>query len=523
MIDHGRRRWGWRGFTLALLWAGGTFAMAAPRAPELSPLPAAEAGMASFDTSGVFDANEIRVVITNFGSIGYPVSGSRPGYEWPTGSGLSFGFAGGLWVGARVQDSTRVTVAEYTSEWSPGPLDADGMAVDPAGRDPAYRVYRIAPGDDLRRTPDYQNWPVELGAPSDSLGRPFFLGDETLWCVFNDAVESRHDNPVGSSLPLGLEVRATTWGYNRAGPLDQAMFVAYDIVNKGSNDLRDTYVALWFDDDLGGAGDDLVGCDTLLALGYTYNAGDSDYVYHEHPPAFGCALIQGPVVSGDTLGMHAFGRLLKDYTEPMNRADAYWRMEHGVWDSTLAPVFHDCNPPGTRYEVSGDPVAGTGCRDTIPADRRFLWSTGPFDLPPGAEQRIVVSLIVGGHFGDGDWLSSMTDLRERAAAARAAYFHPPGSLPSGASLFAMPNPAFGVQLLPVRMGPVGGTAFLRVFDLAGRLVRQGEFANLGPGLRWIEWDGRGQGGREVPAGPYFLQMRDPEGTRTVKVVRLRRR
>jgi hypothetical protein len=488
--------------------------------------PVVQPADATVDTTASFDANQIRVTITNQGWIGSPPGGTwELGYEWPIGSGLSFGYVGGLWIGARVGDTTRVTVAEYTSEWAPGPLDGSGLPVDPTGSDPAYRVYRIAAGDNAGSNADYADWPFGLGAPADSNGHPLLLGDETLWCVFNDAVPARHHNPVGSSAPLGVEVRQTTWGYNRDGPLDQVMFVAYDLVNKGPNYLADTYAALWFDCDLGGSFDDLVGCDTLLSLGYTYNGTNNDYVYGAHAPAFGCGLIQGPVVNGDTLGMHAFGRLLKDYTEPMNRADAYWRMEHGVWDSLLVPIFHDCNPPGTRYEVSGDPVTGAGCRDTLPADRRFMWSAGPFDLPPGGQQRIVASLVVGGHFGQGDRLTSVTDMRLRAAAARTAYFHPPPPAPvlPTALTRVIPNPGTGIQAFSLRVAPAGNPVRVRIYDLAGLKVWEREVAGLRAGVRRVEWDGRDLEGREVPNAVYFGRLRDADGERLVKFVRMRGR
>lgn len=509
----------WTGPFLALA-LGGAIASSAPAAPS------DQLSTAIADTTAAFDANQLRVTITNRGWIGYPPTDyTIPGYEWPRGSRHNFGYAGGLWIGAQVRDSVRVTVAEYSSEWTPGPLDADGHAVDPAASDPAYHVYRIAAGDDSGNSPDYADWPVHLGAPADSNGSPLLLGDQTLWCVFNDAVAARHDNPAGSSGPLGLEVRQTTWGYNRGAPLDQVMFAAYDIVNRGPNSLRNAYAAMWFDVDLGGSSDDLVGCDTSLALGYTYNAGDSDNVYGAHAPAFGCGLLQGPIVDGDTLGMHAFGRLLKNYTEPMNRDDAYWRMEHGVWDSLLIPDFHDCNPPGTRYEVSGNPVTGAGCRDTLPADRRFLWSTGPFDLAPGASQRVVVDLVVGGHFGESDRLTSITDLRTRAAAARAAYVDPPPPLPVKPTALrrAIPNPGTGVQAFSLRVPPGGGPVRLEIFDLAGRRVWEREFNDLGPGVRRVEWDGRDREGRAVASAVYLARLHDAEGERNVKFVRVRAR
>ena len=44
------------------------------------------------------------------------------------------------------------------------------------------------------------------------------------------------------------------------------------------------YVSMWSDPDVGYAGDDFVGCDTLLNLGFAYNASASDAVYQPLPP-----------------------------------------------------------------------------------------------------------------------------------------------------------------------------------------------------------------------------------------------
>src|SRR5262249_5377048 len=179
----------------------------------------------------------------------------------------------------------------------------------PNETDPAHRVYAIRRCDTAERNPDYAQWPSVMGAPVDAAGRPLLFGDQTLWSVANDAVATDHSNSVGNTAPLGLELRQTVFGFARGGDLDRALFVKFDLHNRGAKTLDDAYVALWTDVDLGGFVDDLVGCDTTLDLGFTYNADDDDEVYGAHPPAIGLAFLQGPIVAGDTLRMTSFGRL----------------------------------------------------------------------------------------------------------------------------------------------------------------------------------------------------------------------
>jgi PKD domain/FG-GAP-like repeat/ASPIC and UnbV/FlgD Ig-like domain len=361
------------------------------------------------------DANELRVIVSNFGGIATDPAFQQPGLEWRRGSGRSVNYVGGLWIGARVAAETLVTAAEYVWEYAAGPLGPTGAPFDPTESDPTNKVYKIVGGDNASNNPDYANWPIALGAPIDAQGHPFTIDGQTLWCVYNDAVAARHTSRIGGSSPLGVEVRHTVFGYTREGALGRTAFLRFDIHNRGSNLLNETYVGFWFDSDLGGAADDLVGCDSTLDLGFTYNAFDNDAVYGTHAPALGCAILQGPIVAGDTLGMTSFGRLLKDANEPFNKTDSYRRLAGVLPD--IAPA--NCGA-ATRFEASGDPIYGTGCLDTNPADRRFLVSTGPFTLAPGDSQTVIVALIVGGRVDAGDRLTNLRLLKQDVLQARDA-------------------------------------------------------------------------------------------------------
>jgi len=62
---------------------------------------------------------------------------------------------------------------------------------------------------------------------------------------------------------------------------------------------------------------------------------------------------------------------------------------------------------------------------------------------------------------------------------------------------------------------------LRVYDVAGRLVRTVWDAPLDAGPRELDWDGRDADGRQTASGVYFVRLRAGDDTRTRKVVVLR--
>src|SRR5262249_34894562 len=143
-------------------------------------------------------------------------------------------------------------------------------------------------------------------APDDSIDveGPDVVGDQMLWCVYNDADPAAHTNPAGSTNPLGVEIQQTTFAFNRQGALGNTIFLKYKITNKGGNTLDNLCVSVWAEPDLGGSTDDRVGCDTTLSLGYCYNATNNDQMYGATPPAVGYDFFLGPITaSGDTLGL----------------------------------------------------------------------------------------------------------------------------------------------------------------------------------------------------------------------------
>lgn len=257
----------------------------------------------------------------------------------------------------------------------------------------------------LYRLPDTST-PAE-GDSVDVPG-PDVKGDMMLWAVYNDADPDNHTNDAGGSEPFGIEIQQTTFAFNRQGALGNTVFMSYKIINKGYKTLTDMYISQWADPDLGGSAgytDDLVGCDTLpdgtgkpRSLGFVYNSTNNDGGYGAAPPALGYDFFRGPNVAADGdpplyLGMTSFNKYING-TDPATTDETYAYMQ-GL-DLHGDPVT---DPWGnvTTYNVAGDPVSPgpNDWLDAVPADRRFMLSSGPFTMHPGDEQVVTCAIIVG--------------------------------------------------------------------------------------------------------------------------------
>ncbi len=312
---------------------------------------------------------------------------------------------------------------------------------------------------------DWNEWPVDRGAPYDDkdhdgvytpgIDEPGIANaDQVIWFVVNDYDRTKTTAMLGSE-PIGLELQVTIWAYNdKESRFGQSIFKSYKLINKSNSTVEDMYITQWSDPDVGSASDDYVGCDTLLDMGYAYNAypHDNDYdVYGLVPPAAGYVLLQGPMIEsrGDTavyelndvtdyknLPMTSFGWFaagsaladpeLGDYIGSLQ----YYNMMRGykptgdIDDPVPWTLGNVAGAAETKYPLHGDPtVPGESEVDGSDyyfraGDRRMCVSSGPFDLAPDNCQEIIFALVGG--IGE-DHKSSVTELKTNAALAKDLY------------------------------------------------------------------------------------------------------
>src|SRR5262245_39735341 len=279
----------------------------------------------------------------------------------------------------------------------------------------------------------YQDVVAPADTDSVDVDGPDVLGDQMLWCVYNDADPSLHTNNAGQTSPLGVEVQQTMFAFNRSDDLGNVVFMRFKILNQGANVLNNLYVSLWSDPDLGFFTDDLVGCDIGRSLGFAYNELATDAVYGTPPPAVGYMLLRGPPSqsTGNPLDMTAFSKYVSG-TDPGSFFETYNYMQGYLADGST--LINPVTGLPTTYFVSGDPVSATGWLDANGADRRFLISSGPSFMLPGDTQEIWAAIVMG---RGGDNLNSVATVRCISDLARSVYENgfsaPPDSAPACSS------------------------------------------------------------------------------------------
>lgn len=311
--------------------------------------------------------------------------------------------------------------------------------------------------------PDYEQYGgniVKGGYLTDQV----LKGDETLWWVFNDK-GGPHTETKGE--PIGLEIRAQAFGFATNDEINNMTFYTYEIINRSTYTLTETFFSQWVDPDLGYHQDDYVGCDVNRGLGYCYNGNEVDGNgrfdhYGAQPPAIGVDFFQGPymdsdgqdnpkydvlgnqmcdesingvnfgdgIVDNERFGMRRFVYHNNDNSvigDP-SIAIEYYNMLKGIWkDGQKMKWGGNAHPTagGTgpicdfMFPYDSDPWNwGTGCgadpaselwneisAGNPPGDRRFMQSAGPFTLKPGSVNYITVGIPWARAASGGAWAS----------------------------------------------------------------------------------------------------------------------
>jgi len=429
-----------------------------------------------------------------------PYTSDNEGFEFPKGSGGDVIFEDGLvWGGfvryptgsiKKVGGSTYYHGLQAGKILTPGVNGAGMVAEDPGLA--KNRIYRVRPdigpstnendpaiqaklSDEvkylIRFEPtinnhslytayitDWNQWPAADGAPykdvngngsydpgTDIPGVPG--ADQTLWYVANDMDASRAYN-IGGVTPIGMEQQTTIWGYNRSGALASALFQRYKIINKSGVPIDSLYFCKWSDPDLGGAlgaGDDFVGCDTTLNMGYVYNGTNNDGFYGSAVPAGGFTFFEGPrvktgnpsdsayfggqVIHGyKNLRMTTFNMFINGsptYQDPTrnspNATIQWYNLLNGLVGLTGAAYINPLTGQPTKFVMSGDPVKHSGWIEgqlAPPGDRRLCIVSGYISMAAGDTQEVVVSNLAA---NGGDRLSSVALLKFYATFGQVAF------------------------------------------------------------------------------------------------------
>ena len=211
---------------------------------------------------------------------------------------------------------------------------------------------------------------------------------------------------------LGVDIYLSVCGFADSLARD-FFFLRYEIANCSGDSLRQAYFGMMLDADIGDAVDDmtglildrlfLVGSDTVRVrnTGFAYDYNNVEYSGQNWqsgtPGAVAVMLLSAP----DSLGLTVFKRLTIDI-DPTTDPTQYL---------TLA---------GYDYRTGVyEPYDST---DLVPADKRVLLSSGPFDLAPDSTAAFWYA-VIGSPFGDSAQPPSGRDTSELALRCKWARYY----------------------------------------------------------------------------------------------------
>lgn len=346
-------------------------------------------------------------------------------------SGVDF-WPGPLTTSGATTNST--TVNQYNRVWKLNKIDIDDFLTNFANGN--VQNGSFTPTADLLSWPANgdisQNYDSQLAPYMDVDGDaiynpmagdyPIIKGDQAIYTIFNDA----HQLHQSAGKILGAEIHLMAYAY---GPcsitssnsfLNYTTFYNFKIINRSSFSLVNTYAGLFNDFDLGTYMDDYVGSDVADHYAYSYNSSISP----SNEPAIGIVQLKGPIESSNSIDddfdgtidepleqmsmtnfmyfNNSFPGVPLSQVDPSN-ASQYFQYMSGFWrDGT--PLTCGGNGYGgstpTKFAYTSNTYTNGPCGTTswvengAGSDKKFVMSSGPYTLQPGAVDELEYAYIV---------------------------------------------------------------------------------------------------------------------------------
>ncbi|MRR08747.1 T9SS type A sorting domain-containing protein [bacterium] len=343
------------------------------------------------------DANAWLIKNCNFGPFVWP-EGSSSGGFW-NGPGYNYIYGGGPWIGAvDTLGNKNVAIGYYPASGSSemGPANPYTWDWTNQATDPQARLYLSTDPNDLAE------WPLR-----DAQNRPIVKSVQDGYCTYSD------ENPAftyAGETRVGVRVRQWSYAWNYADNNDIVFFYTRAF-NASGGSLQGVYIGPCFDADIGdesgAAGNDRTDIDIYRNLAIQFQT-DPETGW-PRVGQFGCRYFESPINNtGDTvfvvdldpdhcravppgfpLGMTAF-RIFTIAIDPATDENRYYTMQGYNYTTMVMDAYDE---------------TGTA----TPGDKRFVMSSGPFNMAAGDSAATCVGLMCA---WDRDGLLQVSDVAQ---------------------------------------------------------------------------------------------------------------
>ncbi len=453
----------------------------------------------------ILNANAWEIYTSNSGQFVKPQTGC--GGFWPAGSGHGYIYGTGILVGAITGDGDTVLTFGYDGASGGsqfGPVDTTGDWTDYL-TDSTARVFLSTDSIDLSQ------WQIR-----DAMGDPVVRSHQDSYARYNDL------NPAffyGDSGNTKIEIIQTSYAWDTPA-LKDIVFFHFAVKNISGGVLNNVYIGPGADCDIGNetgssANDrttfdcqrNLViqfqtesesGWDSTGMVGFRYlkspanNTGDTVTVIDNQ--------FSRNIAPGDNLGMTAF-KLFTLQQAPSTDYERYLQLSGiNYWDMVM-----------DAYDEWGA---------NIPGDKRFVMSSGPFNLGANETVKVCVAVIAAYDtvtlkalsdtaqlYFDTNALGAFSDSDEASRTLHQLFPNAPN--PFGRSGTTISYQVGGSGSVPVS---------LKIYNIAGQLVKTLVNDHKTPGRYNAAWDGRSDKDQKVSAGIYIYRLQAGEKNITKKMV-----
>jgi hypothetical protein len=505
---------------------------------------------------------------------------TAPSFEFPVGSGLEYLFWGGIWIGAKINDTA------YTS----------------VGLDGWQGIHELWP-DSFPQGAITERSTI----PETTCHSPDAISNQDIIAVYTDTsadipLSPQQIDPWDNRkhFPLDTKITQKSYSWDEEG-YDDFIIAEYTIENIGGDTLSQVYIGFYMDTDIMhidenpygayGAQDDITGfLHEIVYPGDTVNiawAADND----GHGSEDGGA---SATVFTDKSPTSVFGMKVLNTPKPSMKFSYNWWISNssgypydwGPWKAANQTKWAAMNPYGSgnlfpdnvlgtpggdvsKYfimsngEIDYDqiysciwpnyypewlPVNQQMCTDLANGyDTRFLLSFGPFDsLYPGHSLHFAVAYIIGENFhtdprnfaqnfnpnNPAVFYSHLnfSNLIENALTAQRLYDtllgptsveEPEKEVPKSFYLSQnYPNP-FNLSTIIKYSLKKTSYVSVKIYNIKGELVKTLVDQNQESGIHQKMWDGKDQRGKEVASGIYFYKLVAGDQSQIKKMILLK--